>query len=220
MKTYIERNKDKLKDIFKNVYFITGTATGGKTTISKEIAKKYGFIRYDVDEEFDKHQKLSNASDQPAMNKEFQNADEFFLRDKYEYVNWLLKNRKEQLDFVLEDIANLSRDNVVVCDIHLDVEEARLITDTSHIVFLIKEDNKHIIEDYINRKSHEGFKKYIYSSSNPILAKENCNEVLRIINEEKCNRIKNSEFKYIERNENSTVENTLNEVEKIFKLKR
>lgn len=32
---YIERNKDKLKDTFKNVYFITGTVTGGKTTISK-----------------------------------------------------------------------------------------------------------------------------------------------------------------------------------------
>ena len=28
------------KEMFKNVYFVTGTATGGKTTISKALAEK------------------------------------------------------------------------------------------------------------------------------------------------------------------------------------
>ena len=46
------------KEDFKNVYFITGTATGGKTTISKLLAQKYNFVRYDVDEEFDRHKIL------------------------------------------------------------------------------------------------------------------------------------------------------------------
>ena len=70
--------KDYTKDDFKNVYFITGTATGGKTTISKALAEKYGWLRYDVDVEFDRHQQLSNPIDQPNMNKTFKNADEFF----------------------------------------------------------------------------------------------------------------------------------------------
>ena len=72
---YIKKYK---KQQFKNVYFITGTATGGKPTMSKQLAQKYGFVRYDVDEEFDKHKKLSNPKDQPNMNKSFKNADEFF----------------------------------------------------------------------------------------------------------------------------------------------
>lgn len=216
--TFIEKNRDNLKEIFKNVYFITGSATGGKTTISKELADKYGFIRYDVDEEFDKHQKISNSIDQPNMNKKFKNADEFFLREKNEYIDWLINNTKEQMEFILRDVSELAKNNTVVCDIHLTVEEARLLSDDKHVVFLIRENNDNIIDDYINRKSHEGFKRFINSSTKPELAKINCNNVLREINEKKCDEIRNSEFLYIERNENSTIEETLKKIEEQFGL--
>lgn len=66
-----------LKKYLENVNFITGTPCGGKSTISKELAKKYGFIVYDIDEQFPKHRQLSNPEFQPAMNKSFQNADDF-----------------------------------------------------------------------------------------------------------------------------------------------
>ena len=63
-----------------------------------------------------------------------------------------------------------------------------------------------------------GFNRFIHSSTNPAKAKQNCNEVLRIVNEERCQAIKNSQFFYIERNANSTVQNTLNQVEQHFGL--
>ncbi|MBR4406722.1 MAG: shikimate kinase [Clostridia bacterium] len=206
------------KEDFKNVYFITGTATGGKTTISKALAEKYGWLRYDVDAEFDRHQKLSNPIDQPNMNKQFNNADEFFLRDVDEYVKWLKDNTREQMAFILRDLKELSKSQKVVCDLHLAVEEAEKIANPNQIVFLIRENNDNIIEDYCNRKSHEGFNRFINSSINPDKAKENCNRVLRIVNEERSRAIKNSQFLYIERNENSTVENTLKQIEKQFGL--
>ena len=206
------------KEQFKNVYFITGTATGGKTTISKALADKYGFLRYDVDKEFDRHQKMSNPINQPNMNKKFKNADEFFLRSKEEYIDWLINNTKEQLEFVLDELISLSKDQKVVCDLHLTVEEARLIANRDQIVYLIRENNDNIIDDYINRKSHIGFKLFINSSSNVEESKRNCNEVLRELNIKRCEEIKNSEFYYIERNSNSTVGKTLKLVEKQFKL--
>lgn len=208
------------KEQFKNVYFITGTATGGKTTISKALADKYGFLRYDVDKEFDRHQSMSNPIDQPYMNKKFKNADEFFLRSKEEYIDWLINNTKEQLEFVLDELVELSKTNKVVCDLHLTVEEARLIANQDQIVYLIRENNDNIIDDYINRKSHIGFKLFINSSSNVEKAKRNCNEVLKELNIKRCEEIKNSEFYYIERNNDSTVEKTLKLVEEHFKLKR
>lgn len=211
--------KDYNKEQFKNVYFITGTATGGKTTISKALADKYDFLRYDVDVEFDRHKSLSDPINQPYMNKEFKNADEFFLRDKDEYIDWLINNTKEQMEFVLKDIVELSKNQKLVCDLHLNVDEARQIANTNQLVFLIREDNTNIIDDYINRKSHEGFKNFINSSTNPELAKENCNNVLRELNEKRCRDIRNSEYLYIERNSNSTVEKTLELVEKQFNLK-
>ncbi len=208
------------KEQFKNVYFITGTATGGKTTISRALADKYGFLRYDVDKEFDRHQSISNPTDQPYMNKKFKNADEFFLRSKEEYIEWLINNTKEQLEFVLDELVELSKNNKVVCDLHLTVEEARLIANKNQIVYLIRENNDNIIDDYINRKSHIGFKLFINSSTDIEKAKRNCNVVLRELNIKRCEEIKNSEFYYIERNNDSTVEKTLKLVEEHFKLKR
>lgn len=211
--------KNYNKKQFKNVYFITGTATGGKTTISKALAEKYGFLRYDVDEEFDRHKSLSNATTQPNMNKSFKNADEFFLRKPSEYIKWLKENTKEQLPFILDDLIALSKNQKVVCDLHILPDEAKCLANFNQVVFLIRENNDNIIDDYCNRKSHEGFNKFINSATNPALAKENCNLVLRTINQERCDLIKKSGFLYIERNENSTVKQTLEIVEKHFGLK-
>lgn len=214
-KDYLEKYK---KEQFQNVYFVAGTATGGKTTISKALADKYGWLRYDADERFDGHQKRSNPQDQPNMNQTFKNADEFFFRDTSEYVRWLKENSKEQMEFILADLVELSENRTVVCDLHLTAEEAEKLADPNRIVFLIKENNDNLIDDYCNRKSHEGFHAFINSSSDVTRAKQNCNEVLRIINDERSNAIKNSRFLYLERNAKSTVEDTLKTVERHFGL--
>ena len=104
------------------------------------------------------------------------------------------------MEFILADLTELSKNQKVVCDLHLTVEEAEKLANPNQVVFLIRENNENIIDDYCNRKSHEGFNRFINSSSSPSLAKENCNLVLRKINEEKTIAIKNSKFLYIERN--------------------
>lgn len=45
-----------LKEYLRNVYFISGTPCGGKTTISKAIEAKYGIPVYNIDEQFTIHQ--------------------------------------------------------------------------------------------------------------------------------------------------------------------
>ena len=46
-----------MKEYLKNVYFITGTPCGGKTTLSCALAEKYGFELFDIDERFEEHKK-------------------------------------------------------------------------------------------------------------------------------------------------------------------
>ena len=67
-----------VKEYLKNVYFITGTPCGGKTTISRELAKRHNLLVYDIDAHFEKHQQIVNPVFQPAMSKRFKNADAFF----------------------------------------------------------------------------------------------------------------------------------------------
>jgi len=207
-----------IKEYLKNVYFITGTPCGGKTTISRELGKKYNLFVYDVDDQFAKHQKISNSDFQPSMNQVFKDADEFFGRTVEEYKQWLINNTREQLDFVLLDLIRISQNQIVLCDCHLTVEEANNLTEPSRIVFLIKEPSD-LVDDYCNRTDHQGFSNFINSTSDVDKAKAVCNATLKILNEKKYELIKSSDYFWIERNKNSTVEETVRKVEQHFSLK-
>ena len=204
-----------VKEYLRNVYFITGTPCGGKTTISKALGEKYGIPVYDVDEKFEIHKSMSNEKFQPVMNRNFKNADEFFGRSIDEYKNWLLGNTREQLDFVLMDCIRLSQNNIILCDCHLTLEEAEQITDLSRIVFMIKEP-KDLVDDYCNRPDHQRFREFIHSATDFEKAKKTCNDTLFAINGERYKKIKESHFFWLERNDKRSVSETMNLVEKHF----
>ena len=206
-----------LKAYLKNVYFITGTACGGKSTAARALAQKYGLTLYDIDKHFDSHRALSDTVSQPNMNKHFADADAFFGRSVEAYRQWLIDNTREQWDYVLLDLIRLSQERPVVCDCHMTVEEARRLTDPSRVIFLIR-DVSYMIEDYCNRPDHQGFRDYINSASDPQKAKENCNTVLRTLNERRIADIKTSEYRWIERTDASRPEDTLRMVEQHFGL--
>lgn len=142
-----------IKEYLKNVYFITGTPCGGKTTVSRALAEKYGFELFDVDKRFDEHKKMSNPLFQPAMNTYFNSADEFFGRIVEEYKNWLLNNTREQLEFVFLDLIRLSENKKVLCDCHLTVAQALAFSEPARVVFLIK-DPSNLVDEYGNRPDH------------------------------------------------------------------
>ena len=96
-----------LKHYLKNVYFVCGTVCGGKSTLSRALAEKHGFLLYDADARFDEHIALSAPVAQPSMNRRFASADEFFGRSEEEYLSWLEGNNREQLGFILLDLSEL-----------------------------------------------------------------------------------------------------------------
>ena len=211
-------NQDNvIKEQLKNVYFVTGTPCRGKTTISRELAKRHNLLVYDIDEEFEKHQKLSDSAYQPSMNKNFKDADEFFGRTVEEYKQWLISNTREQLDFVLMDLICLSQNQKVVCDCHLTMEQAQIITEPSRVVFLIKEP-QNLVDEYCNRPDHQGFSDFIHSASDVEKAKATCSATLQSLNEKSYKDIKTSNFFWLERTLKSTVEDTVAQVEKHFGL--
>ena len=204
-----------LKEYLKNVYFISGTPCGGKTTISRELAKRHGLFVYDADERFAEHQKRSDPAFQPSMNTAFPNADAFFGRTAEEYTKWLSGNTREQLDFVLLDLIRLSQDQIVLCDCHLTVEEADRLTDASRIVFLIKEPSR-LVDDYCARPDHRGFRDLINSASDVERAKAICNAALQCLHEKRYSDIKNSGYCWMERTPESTVEAAVKEAARHF----
>lgn len=59
-----------LKHSLKNVYFLTGTMLAGKTTISKALVEKHGFVWFDYNhngEPFKKWKSLCDEKYQPLQ---------------------------------------------------------------------------------------------------------------------------------------------------------
>ena len=206
-----------IKEYLKNVYFITGTPCGGKTTISRELAKKHGIELFDIDEEFDRHREISDEEHQPNMNKAFADADEFFNRSVSEYRNWLVDNSREQLDFVILDLIKKAQDKKVICDCHLTLEMARVITDPSRIVFMLRKPVD-LVDEYCNRPDHQGFSDWIHSATDFEKAKATCNETLYSLNKDFYDQVKKSEFSWVERDFNRSVDDTVKMVEEILGL--
>ncbi len=204
-----------LKEYLKNVYFVTGTPCGGKTTVSRELAKRHNLVVYDIDEMFECHRQISSPDSQPSMNKSFKDADEFFGRTIKEYKKWLIDNTREQLDFVLLDLIRLSQNQIVLCDCHLTLDEADKLTEPSRVVFLIKEPSN-LVDDYCNRPDHREFRNFIHSTSDTAKAKVLCNATLKSLNEKGYEQIKHSDYFWVERNEHSTVEDSVRKVEQCF----
>ena len=82
---------------------------------------------------------------------------------------------------------------------------------------MIKEPSN-LVDDYCNRPDHQGFSDFINSTSDTEKAKAICNATLNTLNETRCNDIKGSNYFWIERTENSTVEETVRKVEQHFGL--
>lgn len=204
-----------IKEYLKNVFFVTGTPCGGKSTISRVLAERHNLLLFDIDQQFDQHKRLSDPTFQPAMNITFPNADAFFGRSVEEYRRWLLDNTREQLDFVLLDLIRLSHHRPVVCDCHLTLEQAEKLTDPARIVFLLKEPSN-LVEDYCNRPDHQGFSSFINSASDPVKAKATCNETLRSLNADFYRAVKCSKYFWVERTLDSTVQKTVKLVEGHF----
>lgn len=204
-----------IKEYLKSVYFISGTPCGGKTTVSRALGSKYDIMVYDIDERFDEHKSISDIIHQPSMNKDFKDADEFFGRSVEEYKEWLVKNTREQLDFVLLDLMRLSQNTKIICDCHLTLEQADIITDASRMAFMLKEP-KNLVEDYCNRPDHTAFSNYIHSATYFENAKVTCNETLMSLNSKFYQDVKNSKYFWLERDENRSIEDTANLVANHF----
>jgi hypothetical protein len=104
-----------LKHSLQNVYFLTGTACGGKTTASRKLSEKYGFIHFNDnwhEESFkvwqsivdEKYQKKASKR-QAVTNWEVyfsRSAEEFLAAGDYNGYN-------EYLEYAIIELIKLSQ---------------------------------------------------------------------------------------------------------------
>lgn len=217
----IKKTGEKMK--YKNVYFINGTAYAGKSTMVKELAKKYNAIA--CEENY--HDALLDdldANEFPGLTytRDLKDWRHFIRRTPDEYEEWVNITSKECAKLELQILDELIKQNKkIFVDTNISIETLYQISDKDHVLIMLA-DPQISVNRFFDRPDRE--KQFLYklllNENNPEAALENFRNCLKRINsKERYEEFLKSGFNVIIRDDKRTIEETLTLVEKAFKLR-
>ena len=207
---------------FDNAYFITGTAYAGKSTMVKLLAEKYNGIL--CEENY--HDQLLPELDSTEFpfltyTRDLEDWHDFIRRTPEEYKAWMdgVSRECEILELrLLDGLKDQGRP--VFVDTNISIETLKSITPEDHVLVMLA-DPQISVRRFFERPDRE--KQFLYrlimDEPDPEKAMENYRKGLMLINsQENYDRYLHSGFHVIIRNENRSIEQTLEMVEKAFGL--
>lgn len=207
---------------FENVYFITGTAYAGKSTMVHLLAEKHGGIEC---EENYHNQLLPGLGKEefPALtwSRDLEDWHEFIRRTPEAYETWIdrVSQECETLELrILSETAAQGRP--VFVDTNISLKTLREIATPGHVLVMLAEPEISV-RRFFERPDRE--KQFLYrlilEEPNPEAAMENYRQGLaRINSQERYKRFLHSGFPVILRDDGRSVEETMALVEKVFEL--
>jgi len=216
--------EDILKYNLQNVYFLIGTACGGKTTMANAIAKKYGYTHFNDNYHEENFSHWEKIRDERYKNSpEYTESENYdweyhFNRPPEEYDASLMKGYNEYLEYAIIEIIKLAQKNTVIADMWLPCDLAKQIISYNRIACLLASPEL-VVRDYFERDDHRDIYEAIMRLNDPEKALENTKNVFKYGVQKTIDEVQKSGLFYIMRTEESTVENTLAMLEKHFGLK-
>lgn len=207
---------------FDNVYFFTGTAYAGKSTMVKRLAEKYNGIACE-ENYHDVLVKDLDANEFPALTylRDMDDWDAFVTRTPDEYLKWVNDTSKEAEILELKILEEVSKENkLVFVDTNISLDTLRKISDKNHVMIMLA-DPSISVSRFFDRPDSE--KQFLYQvllrQENPEAALLNFREILsRINSKENYDMYEKSEFNIVYKDDNRTIEETMNTISNYFGL--
>ena len=210
-----------------NVYFVIGTSYAGKSTIVKNLAKKYNGIALEENYHDEKLPELdSKEFPNLTYTRDLQDWHEFIRRTPDEYVTWINNVQKECEVVELQILEELLRkpeikNKKVFVDTNICIKTLHKISDTDHVLVMLA-DPEIGIHRFFDRPDPE--KQFLYKlmmeESDPQAALDNYREILsRICSKESYEMLEKSGFKVIYRDDNRTQEDTVSLAEELLNIR-
>ena len=207
-------------------YFVIGTSYAGKSTLVKNLARKHDGIALEENYHDIKLPELdSEVFPNLTYTRDLEDWHDFIRRTPDEYAEWIMNVQKEceivELE-ILEDLLskpeNLER--LIFVDTNIGIEKLHEISDAKHVVVMLS-DPEISINRFFDRPDKE--KQFLYrlmlEEPDPQAALDNYREILKkICSKEEYDRMLNSGFPVIYRDEERTEEETVRLAEEIFGL--
>lgn len=186
MQMKIENNI--LKHYLKNVYFITGTAYAGKSTVVKMLADRYGMVFCGENYHSAVSDFVATPDVQPDLCyiKSLTDWKDFVTRSPEEYERWIYSAAKEAAEFEIAELISLSRDRKVIADTNIPVDILKEISDYQHVAVMLSPQSMSV-ERFFDRSDPEKqfLLSVIESCENPQAVMENYRRGLARINSQK-----------------------------------
>ena len=177
-----------LKYYLQNVYFITGTAYAGKSTMVKMLSERYDMVF--CGENF--HNNVSDIVAAPdvqpdlCFTKFLTDWKEFVTRTPEEYERWIYSAAKEAAEFEIAELLSIGRDKKVIVDTNIPVDILKEISDYSRVAVMLSPQSMSV-ERFFDRSDPE--KQFILSvidsCDDPKAVMENYKKGLALINSQK-----------------------------------
>ena len=214
-----------LKYNLQNVYFLTGTALAGKTTMSKLLAEKHGLIQFNDnwhEDNFQAFRAICTEGYQPVSTKKKQTTDweAFFGRSVKEFLadNAGRGEYEEYMEFAIIELIKLSQNGRVIADVGVPAGLLSEISDYNRIACLLASPELVTCENYGKREDHREFLECILSLKEPEKKIAVQDELFRIGVEKTFEEVRRYNLFSVVRDSESTVEKTLGMLEKHFGL--
>lgn len=177
-----------LKHYLKNVYFITGTAYAGKSTMVKMLAERYDMIF--CGENY--HSVVSDIVATPDVQpdicylKSLTDWKDFVTRSPEEYERWIFSVGREAAEFEIAELISISREKTVIVDTNIPLDLLKEISDYHHVAVMLSPQSMSV-ECFFDRSDPDKLflLNVIDSCDDPEAVMENYRRGLALINSKK-----------------------------------
>ena len=199
-----------------NVLWVGGGACGGKSTVTRLLAEKHGFIPYLSETLFQEHKALACPDDHPVMLQPF--LGWWFNRPVDEYAAAIEDADRERFEMVVADLLRLSGEGTVVVDAFFaDPAVLQHITEPEKVIFLFATDDT-VRDVFFARDDKQDVLGVINTLADPEKARRNVLDGVCDHTAQKLEQVRAAGWKYLVRDSQVSLDDTLAAVEEHFGL--
>ena len=174
-----------LKHYLKNVYFITGTAYAGKSTMVKMLAERYNLTECGENYHMAVSERVATPETHPDLcyNRQLTDWREFVTRPPEEYERWIYAVGREAAEFEVPELIAISQDQKVIVDTNIPIDLLKEISDYNHVAVMLSPQSMSV-ERFFDRSDPD--KQFLLNvidyCDDPVSVMENYRQGLAMIN--------------------------------------
>lgn len=145
-----------LKHYLKNVYFITGTAYAGKSTMVNMLAQRYDMVLCAENYFSELSDRLATPDVHPDLCyiRNLTNWEDFVRRSPEEYERWIYGTGREAAEYEVAQLISLSADRKVIVDTNIPIDLLKEISDYHHVAVMLSPQSMSV-ERFFDRSDPE-----------------------------------------------------------------